>query len=187
MAKTRKTKKTTLTVEVEYNPRKTDPEGLACAMDRLLETALSIPGGHGRVREADHRRVLRRQGNGCDTGTEGRLEYGWRPCARGVRFGPGNHGGAGGLGHGRHVIRQTTALSRFPMGAVARNWRTWPNAPWSRWKQLAGTETEAALKAAGLDLDATGRFRPNGCPQDQTPVLRNHRDVGERERGGRAG
>jgi len=43
MAKTTKTKKTTLTVEIEYDPRKTDPEGLACAMDRLLETALSIP------------------------------------------------------------------------------------------------------------------------------------------------
>ena len=38
-----KTQKTTLTVEIEYNPRKTDPEGLACAMDRLLETALSTP------------------------------------------------------------------------------------------------------------------------------------------------
>ena len=35
--------KTTLTVEVEYDPAKTDPEGLACAMDRLLETALSTP------------------------------------------------------------------------------------------------------------------------------------------------
>lgn len=35
--------KTTLTVEIEYDPRKTDPEGLACAMDRLLETAVSIP------------------------------------------------------------------------------------------------------------------------------------------------
>ncbi len=35
--------KTTLTVEIEYNPQKTDPEGLACAMDRLLETALSTP------------------------------------------------------------------------------------------------------------------------------------------------
>ena len=44
MAKIKKTKKTTLTVEVEYNPRKTDPEGFACAMDRLLETVLSTPG-----------------------------------------------------------------------------------------------------------------------------------------------
>lgn len=35
--------KTTLTVEIDYNPKKTDPEGLACAMDRLMETALSIP------------------------------------------------------------------------------------------------------------------------------------------------
>ena len=36
--------KTTLTIDVEYNPRHTDPEGLAVAMDRLLETALSTPG-----------------------------------------------------------------------------------------------------------------------------------------------
>ena len=35
--------KTTLTVEIEYDPTVTDPEGLACAMDRLLETALSTP------------------------------------------------------------------------------------------------------------------------------------------------
>ena len=35
--------KTTLSVEIEYNPATTDPEGLACAMDRLLETALSTP------------------------------------------------------------------------------------------------------------------------------------------------
>ena len=35
--------KTTLTVEINYNPKKTDPEGLACAMDRLMETALSTP------------------------------------------------------------------------------------------------------------------------------------------------
>ena len=36
--------KTTLTVEIEYDPAMTDPESLACAMDRLLETALSTPG-----------------------------------------------------------------------------------------------------------------------------------------------
>lgn len=36
--------KTTLTIDVRYNPRKTDPEALACAMDRLMETAFSIPG-----------------------------------------------------------------------------------------------------------------------------------------------
>lgn len=35
--------KTTLTVEVEYDPSMTDPEGLACAMDQLLKTALSTP------------------------------------------------------------------------------------------------------------------------------------------------
>ena len=35
--------KTTLTVEIEYDQNLTDPEGLACAIDRLLETALSTP------------------------------------------------------------------------------------------------------------------------------------------------
>jgi hypothetical protein len=35
--------KTMLTVEIDYDPASTDPEGLACAMDRLLETALSTP------------------------------------------------------------------------------------------------------------------------------------------------
>jgi hypothetical protein len=35
--------KTTLTVDIEYDPNKTDPEGLASAMDHLLETALSTP------------------------------------------------------------------------------------------------------------------------------------------------
>ncbi len=36
--------KTTLICEVEYNPNLTDPEGLASAADRLMETALSTPG-----------------------------------------------------------------------------------------------------------------------------------------------
>jgi hypothetical protein len=36
--------KTTLTVDIQYDPGKTAPEGLACAMDRLLETILSTPG-----------------------------------------------------------------------------------------------------------------------------------------------
>jgi hypothetical protein len=35
--------KTILTVEVNYNPRYADPEGLAVALDRLMETALLIP------------------------------------------------------------------------------------------------------------------------------------------------
>jgi hypothetical protein len=36
--------KARLTIEVRYDPRRTDPESLASAMDRLLETARSIPG-----------------------------------------------------------------------------------------------------------------------------------------------
>jgi hypothetical protein len=36
--------KTILTVAARYDPQRTDPEGLAVALDRLLETALSTPG-----------------------------------------------------------------------------------------------------------------------------------------------
>ena len=36
--------KTTLICEIEYDPEVTDPEGLASAMDRLMETVLSTPG-----------------------------------------------------------------------------------------------------------------------------------------------
>jgi hypothetical protein len=36
--------KTTLTVDIDYDPDVTDPEGLASAADRLLETVLSTPG-----------------------------------------------------------------------------------------------------------------------------------------------
>jgi hypothetical protein len=36
--------KTTLTVDIDYDPAVTDPEGLASAADRLMETVLSTPG-----------------------------------------------------------------------------------------------------------------------------------------------
>lgn len=36
--------KVTMTVEVEFNPEVTDSEALACALDALMETALSTPG-----------------------------------------------------------------------------------------------------------------------------------------------
>ena len=36
--------KTTLICDIEYDPSLTDPDGLASAMDRLMETARSTPG-----------------------------------------------------------------------------------------------------------------------------------------------
>lgn len=39
----KKRSKTTLTLDIEYDPAVTDPESLAAAMDRLLETTLSTP------------------------------------------------------------------------------------------------------------------------------------------------
>jgi len=35
--------KARMTLDVEYDPSMTDPEGLATALDRLLKTALSTP------------------------------------------------------------------------------------------------------------------------------------------------
>ena len=52
-------------------------------------------------------------------------------------------------------------------------------------KGLAGTETEAALKAAGLDLTQPADSDRTVARKLNSPV-RDHRDVGERERGGRA-
>ena len=36
--------RTTLTLDIDYDPTMTDPEGLACAMDRLMATICSTPG-----------------------------------------------------------------------------------------------------------------------------------------------
>ena len=52
---------TKLTVEIEYYPEMTDSEGLACAMDRLMETILSTP---GIVEEYGQRQQRRRVGGG---------------------------------------------------------------------------------------------------------------------------
>ncbi|HBO44909.1 MAG TPA: hypothetical protein DD670_13470 [Planctomycetaceae bacterium] len=49
-------KKTTLLIDVRYDADVTDPDGLATALDRLLETALSTPGildDHGNPRVGD--------------------------------------------------------------------------------------------------------------------------------------
>jgi hypothetical protein len=151
MAKSRKTMKTTLTVEVEYNPRKTDPEGLASAMDRLLETALSIPEvmdeyGNPTIGEffvaketaspPTPKIILNISGGVLqevfasdpaitvalvDWDTEG-----CDPSDNGIVEIPDGRG--------------STQLARVAECAV------------EPLEQLAGTETEAALKAAGLDL-----------------------------------
>ncbi len=151
MAKTKKTKKTTLTVEVEYDPRKTDPEGLACAMDRLLETALSTPEimdeyGNPTIGEffvaketaatPAPKVVLNISGGvlqdvfGSDPAIAVALvdwdTEGCGPSDNGIVEIPDGRGGT-----------QLANVAEYPV---------WPL------EQLAGTETEAALKAAGLEL-----------------------------------
>lgn len=146
--------KTTLTVEIEYDPQKTDPESLACAMDRLLETALSIPEvmdeyGNPNIGEffvakqtpvmPAPKVVLNLSGGVVqevfasdpaitvalvDWDTEGS-----DPSDNGMVEIPDDRGGT-----------QLAHVAECPLEPLG---------------QLAGTETEAALKAAGLDVTQT--------------------------------
>jgi hypothetical protein len=159
--------KTTLTVEIEYDPQQTDPEGLACAMDRLLETALSIPEvmdeyGSPTIGEffvakqtaaIPAPKVVLNMGGGLvqevfasdpaitvalvDWDTEG-----CDPSDNGIVEIPDDRGGT-----------QLAHVAECPVEPL---------------DQLAGTETETALKAAGLDLTQpadsdrkVGRLQPH--------------------------
>jgi hypothetical protein len=142
--------KTTLTVEIEYDPAMTDEEGLACAMDQLLETSLSTPGildeyGNPKVGEffvaketasSAPKVVLNISGGvlqdvfssdpaisivACDWDTEGS-----DPSEEGVVEIPDGRGGT-----------QLANVAEYPVSPLT---------------DLVGTETEAALKAAGLEL-----------------------------------
>ena len=141
--------KTTLTVEIEYDPAMTDEEGLACAMDRLLETALSTPGifdeyGNPKVGEffvaqetvPPALKVVLDISGGvlqdvfssdpsisvvvCDWDTEG-----CSPSDMGIVEVPADRG------------TQLANVAEYPVLPLT---------------DLVGTETEAALKAAGLEL-----------------------------------
>jgi hypothetical protein len=147
---TKKRSKTTLTVELEYDPTATDPEGLASAMDRLLETALSTPDildeyANPKVGEffianepaapPKPKIVLNISGGALqdvfgsdpaivvtavDWDTEGS-----NPSEDGIVEIPNGRGGT-------------------QLAAVAE----WPVSPLT---DVSGTETDAAMKAAGLD------------------------------------
>ena len=143
--------KTTLTVEIEYDQTMTDPEGLACAMDRLLETALSTPDildeyGNPTVREffvaketaaiPAPKIVLNISGGvlqdvfGSDPAiTVALVDWdteGSDPSENGIVEIPDGRGGT-----------QLANVAECPVRPL---------------EQLAGTETDAALKAAGLEL-----------------------------------
>jgi len=144
-------KTTTLTVEIEYNPRKTDPEGLACAMDRLLETALSTPGilddyGNPTIREffvaketaapPAPKVVLNISGGvlqdvfGLDPAiTVVLVDWDTEGCS------PSDNG----------IVEIADGRGSTQLANVAEY-------PVSPLEELAGTDTEAALKAAGLEL-----------------------------------
>ena len=142
--------KTTLTVEIDYDPAMTDPEGLACAMDRLLETALSTPDifdeyGNPTVGEffvaketapPAPKIVLNISGGvlqdvfGSDPAiTVALVDWdteGSDPSDKGIVEIPDGRGGT-----------QLANVAEYPVLPLT---------------DLVGTETEAALKAAGLEL-----------------------------------
>jgi len=144
--------KTTLTVEIEYDPATTDPEGLACAMDRLMETALSIPdimdeygtptiGEFFVAKETTPKVVLNISG--------GVLQdvFGSNPAVDVVLVDwdvEGCDSSEQGIveipdGHGR---TQLAAVAEYPV---------WPL------ERLVGTDTAAALQAAGIEwMDSAG-------------------------------
>lgn len=146
-------KKATVTVEIEYDAKVTDPEGLASAMDRLLETALSTPGilddyGSPRIGEffvaaeppmqpatakpfvvLDIVGGVLQEVHASDT-TICVVNVDW-DC-------DGCEPGEGG------VVEVTDANGRRQMAAVAEY-------PVATLSALAGTDTAAALAAAGID------------------------------------
>jgi hypothetical protein len=149
----KRTETTTLTVEIKYNPRKTDPEGLACAMDRLLETALSTPGilddyGNPTIREffvaketaappapkvvlTIYGGLLQDVFSSDPAITVIRLDWdteGCCPSDEGIVEIPDERGDT-----------QLASVAEYDVSPL---------------EELMGTDTEAALKAAGLDLSA---------------------------------
>ena len=145
--------KTTLTVEIEYDLATTDPEGLACAMDRLLETALSTPDifseyGNpkvgeffvaGEMAEPPKPKIVLNISGGVlrevfalDPATEAALvdwdTEGSAPSDRGIVEVPDRWAGT-----------KLVAVTEYPV---------------LPWHDMSGTETNMALKAAGLDWGA---------------------------------
>ena len=148
-----KTKKTTLTVELEYDPARTDPEGLASAMNRLLETVLSTPGimeeyGDPKVGEffVAAKTIAPPRPNVVLNIYGGVLQdvFSSDPAAV-VTLVDWDADGCSPSDTGIVELPDVRGGTHL---AIVTEPPVWPL------KQLAGTETEAALKAAGLDCGA---------------------------------
>ena len=140
--------KTTLTVEIEYDSRKTDPEGLACAMDRLLETALSTPDilveyGDPRVGE-----FFVAKETACYKGTEDRPGRFRRRLARRIQFRPHDYG--------VRVDWDTEGcdlsddgIIEIPDGRGGTHRRMWSNTPCCHRKNLRARKPKRPLRRPG--------------------------------------
>jgi hypothetical protein len=145
-----KTQKTTLTVEVEYDSSRTDPEGLACAMDRLFETALSTPD------------VLEDYGNPTmgEFFVAGETAASPKPKII-LDISDGVLQDVFGSDLDTTVVLcdwdcegsdpSDDAIVEIPDGRGGTQLVAVAECPVLPWTDLSGTETDAAMKAAGLD------------------------------------
>ncbi|NLX98617.1 MAG: hypothetical protein GXY83_20860 [Rhodopirellula sp.] len=155
------TKKTSLTVEAEYDPAATDPEGLACAMDRLLKTALSTPGimdeynnpGVGEFFVAPETSVPPEPKVVLNISGGVLQDVFSSDPAIAVTLVDWDTDGSARSDDG--VVEISNERGGTQLAAVAE-------CPVSPLADLAGTKTEAALKAAGLDW-ATDDADDNRC------------------------
>jgi hypothetical protein len=140
--------KTKLTVEIEYDPNVTDQEGLACAMDRLLETALSTPdilseygspsiGEFCIAKETPTPKIVLNISGGVLQDV-----FSSDPAAT-VVLADWDCDGCDPSDDG--IVEIADGHDGTQLAAVAE----YPVLPLT---DLAGTETEAALKAAGIEL-----------------------------------
>ena len=143
--------KTTLTVDIEYDRAKTGPEGLACAMDRLLETALSSPDlldeyGNPTIGEF---LVAKEETTPASVPLVLIVSGGVLQDVYGPEFGVP-----------AYVVDWDTEgcdpedanIVEIPLDCGGTRRLAVLEHPVGPLEQLAGSETEAALKAAGVDL-----------------------------------
>jgi hypothetical protein len=176
--------KTTLTIEIDYDPATTDPEGLACAMDRLLETALSTPDilgddGSPTIGEFFVAKDMAAPTAKVVLGISGGVlqdVFCSHPAAE-VILVDWDVEGCDSSEDG--VVAIAAGQGKTRLAAVAE----YPVCPL---EELTGTETKAALKAAGLDRIVSKReqyaLRIEGpLFRTQRQLLTNIMDLAQRQ------
>jgi len=144
--------KAQLTIDVEYNPSVTDPEALATAMDRLLETACSTPGILDEYGDPTLGEFLVARAGLCSPPTvvlnvSGGLVQDVFCAPHGTRvvLVDWDTEGRDAASQGVFLVETEPGHGHYVFAAEI------PTTPLD---QLAGTDIDRALLAAGIDVDA---------------------------------